>query len=73
MRNVPKNPLGVSLRVEIEYYHRSYDWTSSYFDIGIIKTENVTFNEFIRPICLPRWVKADVDTHKGKATQLLGK
>ena len=73
MQNIPEDPLGVTLIIEQTYVHPSYDGSSSYFDIGIIKTQNVTFNEVVRPICLPQRAEPNTDIHRGKAAQLIGK
>jgi hypothetical protein len=34
--------------------HPNYNGISAYFDIAVVKTENVTFSYFVRPVCLPR-------------------
>ena len=70
---VLKDSLGKTFKIEKTFAHPNYDNRSSYFDVGIIKTENIMFNENIRPICLPEIAETYYDIHKGKATQLLGK
>jgi hypothetical protein len=36
--------------------HPQYNGVAAYFDVAVIKTKDVTFSEFIRPVCLPRYV-----------------
>jgi hypothetical protein len=36
--------------------HPDYNGVAAYFDVAVIKTKDVTFSEFIRPVCLPRYV-----------------
>jgi hypothetical protein len=36
--------------------HPNYNGISAYFDIAVVKTENVTFSYFVRPVCLPRFL-----------------
>ena len=73
MNYVPEDSLRMNLKIEQTYVHPNYYGNSSYFDIGIIKTQNVTFNEVVRPICLPQRAEPKADIHRGKAAQLIGK
>jgi hypothetical protein len=34
--------------------HPDYNHVTAYFDVAILVTENVTFSEGIKPVCLPR-------------------
>jgi hypothetical protein len=34
--------------------HPDYNLVTAYFDVAILVTENVTFSEGIKPVCLPR-------------------
>jgi hypothetical protein len=36
--------------------HPNYNGISAYFDIAVVKTTNVTFSYFVRPVCLPRFL-----------------
>jgi hypothetical protein len=33
--------------------HPDYDLKTAYFDIAVVETENVTFTNYISPVCLP--------------------
>jgi hypothetical protein len=42
------------LDIERVFLHPNYDNITAYFDIAVVFTGNVTFSDFITPICLPR-------------------
>jgi hypothetical protein len=41
------------LDIERVFLHPNYDNITAYFDIAVVFTGNVTFSDFITPICLP--------------------
>ena len=42
------------LEIKGVFIHPNYNGISSYFDIAIVETANVTLSYFVSPICLPR-------------------
>ncbi len=41
------------LDIERVFLHPNYDRKTAYFDIAVVVTGNVTFSDFINPVCLP--------------------
>ncbi len=41
------------LDIQRVFLHPNYDRITAYFDIAVVVTGNVTFSDFINPVCLP--------------------
>jgi hypothetical protein len=41
------------LDIERVFLHPRYDGVTAYFDIAVVETRDVTFSNFISPVCLP--------------------
>ena len=53
--------------------HSRYNGLKAYFDVAIIEAKtNITFNNVVRPICLPRAASDDISQFQNYQVQLLG-
>ena len=67
------SPGGIERRVAEIMFHPKYKPGKVYYDVGIaVADEIITFNEFIRPVCLP-YLPVDYNDHlTGKFVTLAG-
>ena len=64
---------GITVKMIKIIRHPKYTGRTSYFDVGIVETDHVTFTEGIRPICLPLEPSSDVRKYDRNSMDLLGK
>ena len=68
LNNTKSDPLGVDVDIKEVRIHPRYNG-KSYFDVAVIKTNEVEFSYDIRSICLPEMSGTNRDFHK---VELLG-
>ncbi len=52
--------------------HPKYDGVSAYFDIAVLKTNEISISRAINPVCLPEGISLDVKKYDNDLAELIG-
>jgi len=52
--------------------HPKYDGVSAYYDVAILKTNEITISRAINPVCLPEGISHEINKYDNDLAELIG-